>query len=167
MAHWHRLGVAIGITALVGCGSPSPEGPVSSPSIGSAAAVVSPPVADARAQTAASPADTPPPDEQTTAEYAQREARYSWGTEVREHPDATVRLQALEVWAQQPGTGIDPLTYPLEDQDEQVRAQELLAEQPGTGIDPLTYPLEDQDEQVRAQELLAEQLTQEVEADVP
>lgn len=81
------------------------------------------PTHDARAQTAAAPADTPHPDEQTTAERAQREARQMWFAEVREHPDVTVRLQALELWAQQPGDALDPVTYALVDGDEQVRAR--------------------------------------------
>ena len=140
MAHWYRLGVAIGITALVGCGSPSPEGPVSSPSIGSVAAVVSPPAGDASLATRPAPEARVPPattsatptpsDAQTRAEQAQREARELWFAERRESPDATVRLQALEHWAQQPGTGIDPLTYALVDEDEAVRARaEELYEQ--------------------------------------
>jgi hypothetical protein len=154
MAHWYRLGVAIGITALVGCGTPTPEGPVSGPSIGSAAAVVSPPVADApradlaaphaptpdtrrtdasRATSpvpAASSATLPPSDAQTPADQAQREARELWFAELRESPDAPVRLQALETWAQQPGDTIDPLTYALVDEDEDVRARaEELYEQ--------------------------------------
>ena len=29
MAHWHSLGVAVGIAALVGCGNPTPDAPVS------------------------------------------------------------------------------------------------------------------------------------------
>jgi hypothetical protein len=67
---------------------------------------------------------------QTTVEQAQQEARESWFAERRESPDATVRLQALETWAQQPGTGIDPLTYALVDEDEAVRARaEALYEQ--------------------------------------
>lgn len=78
---------------------------------------------DARVQTAASPSDTPPPDEQIAADQAQREARQLWFAEAREHPDATVRRQALELWAEQPGDDIDPLTYALVDEDEQVRAR--------------------------------------------
>jgi|CXWL01.1.fsa_nt_gi hypothetical protein len=85
---------------------------------------------DSRAQTAF-PADAPPPDEQTKAEQAQQQARQGWYAEVRDHPDATVRLQGLEVWAQQPGDGLDSLTYALVDGDEQVRAraQELYKQQ--------------------------------------
>jgi hypothetical protein len=42
-----------------------------------------------------------------------------------------VRLQALELWAQQPSDEIDPVTYALVDEDEQVRtrAQELYEQQ--------------------------------------
>jgi hypothetical protein len=60
---------------------------------------------------------------------------------VHETPDVTVRLQALELWAEQLDDGIDPVT--------------------------LTYALVDQGEQVRAQEPSAGQLMQEVETDAP
>jgi hypothetical protein len=68
---------------------------------------------------------------QTRAEQAQRTAREQWFAERRESPDATVRLQALALWAQQPGTGIDPLTFALVDEDEDVRtrAEELYEQQ--------------------------------------
>lgn len=33
----------------------------------------------------------------------------------------SVRLQALETWAQRPGESLDPVTYGLVDQDETVR----------------------------------------------
>ena len=78
---------------------------------------------DARVRTAASPADTEQSDERADPDQAQREARQRWFEEVRENPDVTVRLQALELWAEQPGDGIDPLTYALVDEDEQVRAR--------------------------------------------
>ena len=153
MAHWYRLGVAIGLTALVGCGNPTPEGPVSGSSTGSAAVVVAIPAADAsradlaapqaptpdtrrtdasraprpapdaRVPPAAAPADPPPSDAQTPADQAQHEARELWFAERRESPDATVRLQVLEQWAQQPGDTINPLTYALVDEDEAVRAR--------------------------------------------
>jgi hypothetical protein len=151
MTRWHRLGIAVGLTALVGCGNPSPESPVSGHSTGLAAAVVAipagtappapdtrrtdasratSPVPDARVPPAAASAGTPPPDERAAADQAQREAREMWFAELRESPDATVRLQALEAWAQQPGTGIDPLTFALVDEDEAVRARaEALDEQ--------------------------------------
>jgi hypothetical protein len=141
MAHWHRLGVAVGLTALVGCGSSMPEAPRSGPSTGAADAIVTSPAGaasgagrpaqDARVQTAAAPATPPPSDAPPPAEQAQREAREQWVAELRESPDATVRLQALELWAQQPGDTIDPLTYALVDEDEEVRAraEELEAQQ--------------------------------------
>jgi hypothetical protein len=38
-----------------------------------------------------------------------------------ESPDVSVRLQALEQWAQRPGDQLDPVTYGLVDLDETVR----------------------------------------------
>ena len=128
----------LGLVLLVGltaCGSPSPEAPVSGPTSGSPAAVVSSlagapraslatrqaptpdtrrtdasratsPAPDARVPPAAASAGTPPSDERAAADQAQRAAREQWFAELRESPDATVRLQALEHWAQQPGNGI-------------------------------------------------------------
>jgi hypothetical protein len=143
----------LGLVLLVGlaaCGSPSPDGPVSSSPTGSADAVVSfpagagsgandprrpgapsttrpgasnrdpaqpgapvtndpraaPPAPEARVPPAAASATPPPSDAQTPAEQAQREARERWFAELRESPDATVRLQALALWAQQPGDTI-------------------------------------------------------------
>jgi hypothetical protein len=161
----------------MGCGSPSPDAPVSGHTTGSAEAIRSAPAGDvprtnpganaparqastqtsplgptaqqasipgalitdasratspapdARIQTPASPTGTQQPDERADAECAQREARYNWGTEVWEHPDVTVRPQALELWAEQPDDEIDPVTYALVDQDEQEWAQELWEEQ--------------------------------------
>jgi hypothetical protein len=51
--------------------------------------------------------------------------------ELREHPNATVRLQALELWAQQPGDDLESMLEALGDDDEQVqaRAEELWAQQ--------------------------------------
>lgn len=189
MARWNRLGVAVGITALVGCGNPMPEAPVSGHSTRSAGAVASSPAGDAastgpvpheltrhdrtqttqlgptpqpaalpgarltdaspatssdhdaRVQTAASPGNTEQSDARADADQVQREARRRWFEAVRENPDTTVRLQALALWAEQPGEGIDPLTYALVDEDEQVRA--------------------------RAEELWEEQLTQGAEATEP
>ena len=153
------LGLVL-LAGLSACGSPSPEGPVSGHGTGSAAAGVSPPASDApraglaapqvpmpdtrrtdasratspapdaRVPPAASPATPPPSDAQTLAEQAQRAARELWFAELRESPDATVRLQALALWAQQPGDTIDPLTFALVDEDEEVRARaEVLYEQ--------------------------------------
>ena len=89
------------------------------------------PAADARVPPAASPADTYEPDARAEAELAQREARQQWLAELREHPEATVRLQALDLWAQQPGDDIEPVLEALGDEDEQVqaRAEELWEQQ--------------------------------------
>ncbi len=100
------------------------------------------PTQDARVQTADSPADPPPPDERADADQAQREARQRWFAEMQESPNATVRLQALELWAQQPSDGLDPETFALlDDEDAQVRA--------------------------RAEQLWEQQLTREAEATAP
>ena len=131
------LAWGMGLVLLVGlsaCGSPAPE----TPGVGQAptptsplgatgqpvsAAARRPPDAAGAPSPAPVPADTPPSNAQPTAEQAQREAREQWFAELRESPDATVRLQALEQWAQQPGDTINPLTYALVDEDEAVRAR--------------------------------------------
>jgi len=73
----------------------------------------------------------PTPEGPVTAEQTQREARERWLAEQRESPDARVRLQALESWAQQPGKSLDPLTDALMDEDQAVRtrAYELYEQQ--------------------------------------
>lgn len=73
------------------------------------------------------PANLGPPQDPLQADQVRREARESWYAEVRTQADATVRLQALEVWDQQPGDTLDLVTYALVDEEEQVRtrAQEL------------------------------------------
>jgi hypothetical protein len=152
------------LVGLSACGSPSPEAPQSGPTSGAANAVVAIPTGDAphagvpapyaptpdtrhtdapRATSpapAAAPAAPPPSNAPPPADQAQREAREQWFAELRESPDATVRLQALEHWAQQPGTGIDPLTYALVDEDEAVRAradaldEQQLAQEEATAL---------------------------------
>jgi hypothetical protein len=173
-----RLGGVAAIVVLMGCGSPSPDVPVSDHTTGSAEAIrsalvddmpkLSPctnaparqvptqtsplgpttqpvsttqalltdttgtlcPAPDTHVQAAAaSPADAPPSDERVDAKYAQREAQHSWYAEVRQHPDVTVRLQALEHLAEQPNDESDPVTYVPVGQDEQEWAQELRQEQ--------------------------------------
>jgi hypothetical protein len=65
--------------------------------------------------------------------------------EVREHPDVTVRLQALELWAEQPDHDIDPLTFALVDEDDQVRARaEELWEQQLTREEAATQPVQEE-----------------------
>lgn len=67
------------------------------------------------------------PDE----EAHEQEAWRAWYEGARESPDVTVRLQALETWAQRPSDQLDPVTYELVDEDEQVRerAQALYTQQ--------------------------------------
>jgi hypothetical protein len=50
--------------------------------------------------------------------------------ELRGHPDAAVRLQALALWAEHPDDDLEPVFEALEDDDEQVRTRaEALYEQ--------------------------------------
>jgi hypothetical protein len=75
---------------------------------------------------AASTADRRVSDEQTNATQAQRDAWTQWYVMARESPEVTVRLQALEQWAQQPqgsSDSLDPVTYALVDEDDTVRAR--------------------------------------------
>lgn len=140
---WLAVSLWLGLTA---CGSPAPEtpGPVAG-SVSTATSTVgkdraatgratSPRLAPLNpdtinvapkvpAQQAASTADRRVPDEQTNATQTQRDAWTQWYATVRESPDVTVRLQALEQWAQQPNEHLDPVTYALVDEDETVRAR--------------------------------------------
>ena len=52
----------------------------------------------------------------------------AWLIEARDDPDPAVRLQAIELWAHDPGDNLNPFTYALVDPDESVRAraEELL-----------------------------------------
>jgi hypothetical protein len=65
------------------------------------------------------------------ADQVQRDARQQWYAATRDSPDASLRLQTLEHWAQHPDDGLDPLSYGLVDENEAVRtrAQELYAQQ--------------------------------------
>jgi hypothetical protein len=47
----------------------------------------------------------------------------AWLVEARDDPDPTVRLQAIELWANDPGENLNPFTYALVDPDESVRAR--------------------------------------------
>jgi hypothetical protein len=53
----------------------------------------------------------------------QRDAWAQWYATARESPEVSVRLQALEQWAQQPNETLDPVTYALVDEDDTVRAR--------------------------------------------
>ncbi len=78
-----------------------------------------------------SPTDRPTPAPGLDPEVFQQEAWSKWYEAARDSPEVSVRLQALETWAQQPGGSLDPITYGLVDQDESVRerAQELYTHQ--------------------------------------
>jgi hypothetical protein len=54
-----------------------------------------------------------------------------WLTEMLHAPDPNVRIQALDAWARQPTTLLDPVTYALVDPEESVRtrAQEVLEQE--------------------------------------
>jgi hypothetical protein len=144
---WLGLVLLVGLSA---CGSPAPEAPLSGRTPGETGAVVSPPAdhtaqapaSQDRTQTTTLGAPAPPgpfrpetaritqaapPDEQTPADQAQRQTRERWYAEMREAPEAGMRLYALDLWAQQPTEAIDPVTYALVDEEESVRtkAQEL------------------------------------------
>ena len=90
-----------------------------------------PPAPDARAPSTAASSDRQQREARAAADLAQHEAWAQWYAAARAHPDVSVRLQALEQWAQQPGEALDPVTYALVDGDEDVRtrAQDLWAQQ--------------------------------------
>lgn len=67
--------------------------------------------------------DKPPAPPSPEDQQAQRAAREQWYAAMREAPEAGTRLFALEVWARQPGDGLDPVTYGLVDEDDTVRAR--------------------------------------------
>lgn len=126
------------VLGLMGCGQPTTE-PVTSalvpPRAGetSVTAKPAPPsvqtkVAPLQPATGASPPVEKERQERQEAEAAQWE---QWYATARESSDVSVRLQALETWAQQPSDQIDPVTYGLVDQDDSMRqrAQELYEQQ--------------------------------------
>src|ERR1700680_738809 len=104
------------VFGLSGCGSSSP---------GQSASAT--PQKEVTAQpVAAQPA---PANERPIRYYERtRTEEPAWLAEMRDDPDPSVRIQALETWARNPEQTLDPLTYALVDPDESVRtrAQELL-----------------------------------------
>lgn len=166
-----RLVVAVGITSLLGCGSPPPDhsasttttaadavGPTATSAGANASFVghkpVSPspthttllgptdptvpsqealPKKDPRITTtdtthaqASTPSQAPSEvNQQALTEQAQYEARHTWLSEIRENPNASVRLMALEVWAQHPDLDIDPRTFVMDEDNEQIQARAL------------------------------------------
>jgi len=126
MAQWHRFGVAVGIAALVGCGSPTPDAGVSPP----ASAV---PAAQEPSRQAPTQASLPGPtaqqapkmgasitsssdiqalDRQAEAERAQREARIIW---------AEVPVNS-GITGQKPDEEVNEENMELDGDDEQERA---------------------------------------------
>lgn len=69
------------------------------------------------------PIDHQPSTQEPDTGVSKREAWIQWYEAARESPDVSVRLQALEQWAQRPGEALDPVTYGLVDQDEAVRSR--------------------------------------------
>jgi len=120
----HRLGLlALAVVvSLPGCDRSSPErsGRATSPEIET--------VAPRRA-----PPNTSTNLRRTVLNHSARHQTEepAWLTAEFEDPDPSVRLQAIEAWAREPGETLDPLTYALVDPDESVRtrAQELLEEE--------------------------------------
>ena len=81
---------------------------------------------------APSPSEPSRAGEEAIASVAAEQAAWrEWYSAARESPDVQVRLQALEQWAQRPGDQLDPVTYGLVDEAEQVRerAQALYTQQ--------------------------------------
>lgn len=71
---------------------------------------------------ATAPSRVDPSARTSTSTPSADEAAWSqWYETARDSPDVSVRLQALETWAQRPGDSLDPVTYGLVDQDETVR----------------------------------------------
>ena len=64
-------------------------------------------------------------NQQALAEQAQYEARHNWLSEIRENQNASVRLMALELWAQHPDLDIDPRTFVMDEDNEQIQARAL------------------------------------------
>jgi DNA polymerase III gamma/tau subunit len=138
---------------LSGCGDPSREAPqtvasdverhrqavdshktvsapsgLSTPSRASAQAKASSPTQPSLTPSSQADSSKPSPSSSVSADH---EAWQQWYATARESPDISVRLQALETWAQRPGDQLDPVTYGLVDQDDSVRqrAQELYEQQ--------------------------------------
>jgi hypothetical protein len=135
------LRLTLVLLGLSGCGQSGTEppsardSPASVTAIGSVAGPAAPvarpqvspdsPKAAPHHPTPAVPSTTPASDQR------EQEAWREWYAAARESSDVSVRLQALEQWAQRPGESLDPVTYGLVDQDETVRdrAQALWDQQ--------------------------------------
>ena len=121
------LGMIALALSLPGCGQ-SPlavSERAASPRIAAVPSSATAPAHRAAANAAAAHSSTSPGVNQADA------AEADWLAAAREDPDPNVRLHALGVWAQRPGTSLDPVTYALVDADESVRAraQELMEQE--------------------------------------
>lgn len=125
------------LLAMSSCGQPTAEPVGSGPkSVGEtiAAKRSAPPSVQAKSAPPAQPVTVavPTTDHDAHAHQAVETAQWEqWYATARDSPDVSVRLQALETWAQRPGDQLDPVTYGLVDQDDSVRrrAQELYEQQ--------------------------------------
>lgn len=140
---WVTGGLLGLLLCLQGCGKAAPEAPVSTvpnadrqtqlapldkppplqtwtalgPSAAAPAPLSQPPLIP-------SPSAPPRAGEAAPASVAAEQAAWrEWYAAARESPDVSVRLQALEQWAQRPGDQLDPVTYGLVDEDDTVRAR--------------------------------------------
>lgn len=157
MAHWHRFWVAVGITALVGCGSPTPDAVVSPP----ASAV---PSAQEPARQAPTQVSLPGP----TAQQAPK-----LGTPNIDNPRATPPTHDARAKTAASPSDIQPLDRQAEAERAQREARIVWAEvpvnpgitgqKPDEEINEENVELDGDDEQERAsaQEAWEQQLTQE------
>jgi hypothetical protein len=118
----HRLGLLAlaAVVILPGCDRSIPERAGRATPLETAAAPKTPEIASTEAHRPVLTGSKRHPKEER-----------AWVTAEFEDPDPSVRLQAIEAWAREPGETLDPLTYALVDPDETVRtrAQELLEEE--------------------------------------
>lgn len=131
------LGLLFGLS---GCGNSTPEAPTSlgSHEATTPASTVPDSTVTKENMTAqrvapqhgSGPPATSPSEANSQAVSREQLMREQWYAAARESSDVTVRLQALEIWVQQPGQPLDPVTYGLVDENESVRAraQEVYAQ---------------------------------------
>ena len=112
--------------ALAGCGDAAPDKPLASTTAAHSTAVASTAPRLVTESAKRAPAATPTRDDVPVST-----AIGSSFEEVNQHPDAQMRMAALEVWAAGAKESLDPVTYALVDPDDAVRtrAQELLEQE--------------------------------------
>ena len=147
---WCVTGLGLLLLSVSGCGTPTAEPP--SAGQRSASASVSKPEQTGVAASQAIPAArqaAPLPraashvsDTQAGPEPTPSAAWQQWYEAARDSPEVTMRVQALEQWAQRPGDPLDPVTYGLVDPDETVRSraqalyEQYLAREEGAPAHP-------------------------------